>query len=130
MEKDFDTWNDVKKQLDVRDLAPSFRERQVWWCSIGMNIGFEMYGKGEMYTRPVLVVRKFSKRSFFGVPMTSRRKDIPGHFPTHFRGTSGAAKLEQLKLFDSKRLVKLMGYLPDDQYYGITEALRELFPKK
>jgi mRNA interferase MazF len=130
MEKEFDHWNGVKKALDKREQLPSFQERQIWWCSIGVNVGFEVYGKGKIYTRPVLVVRKFSKHSFFGVPMTSKRKTQPYHFPTFFKGTEGSAQLAQLKLFDSKRLMDLMGYLPDDQYNGILAALTALFHNK
>lgn len=129
MEKEFDQWNGVKKTLDKREQLPSFQERQVWWCSIGVNVGFEVFGKGEIYTRPVLVVRKFSKHSFFGVPMTSKRKTQPYHFPTVFKGTEGSAQLAQLKLFDSKRLRDLMGTLPDNQYNGILGALAGLFQK-
>lgn len=129
MEKNFDHWNKLKKKLDIRDASPSFQERQIWWCSVGMNVGFEVFGKGEVYTRPVLVVRKFSKCSFFGVPMTSKRKTQPYHFATTFKGTEGSAQLAQMKLFDSKRLIDLMGYLPEAQYDNIIEEIQRLFHK-
>ncbi|MEM6429496.1 MAG: hypothetical protein AAF708_09680 [Deinococcota bacterium] len=39
--RNFDTWNDYKKQLDTRKDAPRFNEREIWWCSLGANVGFD-----------------------------------------------------------------------------------------
>ena len=64
MPDDFDKWNNKKKQLHVRTNAPTFKEREVWWCSLGANIGTEQNGKGQNFTRPVLVLRKFSTSQF------------------------------------------------------------------
>lgn len=63
----FDKWNAVKKKLQDETRVRYFRERQVWWCSIGQNLGSESYGKGETFTRPVLVFKKLSGEIFFGV---------------------------------------------------------------
>lgn len=53
----------------LRDERPSklFNEGEIWWCSIGMNIGVEIYGKGGRFTRPVLIFKKFTANSFLGV---------------------------------------------------------------
>ena len=45
----FDEWNEVKKQLNVRDPTTYFKEGAVWYCSIGVNIGREIDGKHENY---------------------------------------------------------------------------------
>ena len=47
MNKDFDSWNEAKKGLDSYDVFLPIKEGEVWWCSIGMNIGIEMCGKGQ-----------------------------------------------------------------------------------
>ena len=44
-----------KKQLHKRKTAPRFKEREVWWCKIGLNVGVEQDGKGNNYTRPILI---------------------------------------------------------------------------
>lgn len=41
MEKDFQGWHQVKEKLDLLKNPPTFQEREIWWCSIGMNIGYE-----------------------------------------------------------------------------------------
>jgi hypothetical protein len=45
MEKDFDSWNTKKKEIDSRQgEVPFFKEGEVWWVHFGLNIGFEMNG--------------------------------------------------------------------------------------
>ena len=41
MEKDFDGWNETKKQIHGRHDAPFYHERELWWCTLGVNVGFE-----------------------------------------------------------------------------------------
>ena len=44
MEKDFDGWNKLKKEIDIRN--PIYvSERDVWFCSVGINVGSEQSGK-------------------------------------------------------------------------------------
>ncbi len=43
--KYFDEWNNVKKKLHYsKHNPPLFKERDIWWVSVGTNIGFEEYG--------------------------------------------------------------------------------------
>ena len=49
MNKDFDSWNEVKKGLDSYDVFLPIKEGGVWWCSVGMNVGIEMCGKGWLF---------------------------------------------------------------------------------
>jgi hypothetical protein len=45
--KDFDGWNETKKRTDSRRGAPFYHEREVWWCTLGVNVGSEENGSGE-----------------------------------------------------------------------------------
>jgi len=46
--KDFDAWNVKKKLTDTKmSSAPFFKERDIWWMSIGLNVGYEEDGKHE-----------------------------------------------------------------------------------
>ena len=71
MQKDFDTWNLQKKQINNKHRRITFHEREIWWCSLGLNIGFEQDGKNYLYERPVLVIRKFNKHTLWILPLTS-----------------------------------------------------------
>src|SRR3989339_695352 len=105
MTKDFDGWHPLKKQLDAKTGLPTFKEREIWWCSVGVNVGFELYGKGQVFTRPVLVIRKFGASTFFGAPLTTSIK--PGYYriPYILQGKQGFVVLDQTRTYDARRLV-------------------------
>lgn len=126
MEKDFDQWNTVKKKLDSRERGRTFNEREVWWCSVGLNIGFEVFGKNQFYNRPVLVLRKFSKFTFLGIPLTSKIDKRPFRFSINLNGKSSNVILDQARCFDSRRLLNLEGVLTDKQFIAIKETYRNL----
>lgn len=41
MKKDFNSWSQLKQKIDSQEKFPYFEEREIWWCSIGLNIGHE-----------------------------------------------------------------------------------------
>jgi mRNA-degrading endonuclease toxin of MazEF toxin-antitoxin module len=41
MFKDFINWIQYKIYLNARPKYPKFKEGEIWWCSIGVNIGSE-----------------------------------------------------------------------------------------
>ena len=73
--KDFDSWNTQKKKIDEKQTYPTVNQREVWWCSVGLNVGNEENGKGEFFRRPILIIRKFDKYTCLGVPLTTKIKD-------------------------------------------------------
>jgi mRNA interferase MazF len=74
MSKKFDKWNDLKQKLHYSKKEIIFKNRDIFWASIGINIGFEQDGKGKIFSRPVLVVKKFNNNIFFGIPLSSQIK--------------------------------------------------------
>lgn len=74
----FDEWNEVKKKLDKKTGNSLFREGQIWWCSVGQNVGSETYGKGKIFARPVLVFKRLSAQLFIGIPLTTKQKKEHG----------------------------------------------------
>ena len=51
--KYFDKWNEVKKELDSFLRLHRVKEDEVYWCSLGENIGDEESGKGDRHRRPI-----------------------------------------------------------------------------
>ena len=45
--KDFDAWNQIKKATDavLDESRPYFRDGEIWWVRLGLNVGYETYGK-------------------------------------------------------------------------------------
>jgi len=123
MEKNFDEWNSLKKKLNKLGKSPFFNEREIWWCSIGFNIGTEMYGKGKTFTRPVLILTKYSKDSFLGVPLSTKIKDRFGYYKFSFEEAEICAALHDIKKIDGKRLGKKMGKLSEAKFKNIKNEL-------
>jgi len=121
-----DAWNEVKKELDNLDNKVFFKEREIFWMSIGENIGFEQNGKGEIFSRPVLIVKKFSKNIFYGIPLSTKIKEGSFFYTFTFQSKMSNALLVQGRLFDSKRLENKMGMIDKDEFKRLKIKLREL----
>lgn len=127
MEKDFDSWHQLKTQLDSMEKAPLFQECEIWWCSVGVNVGYELYGKDDKFVRPVLILRKHSRYTFFGLPLTSKRKpERKEYYPLDFQKQQGSVILDQGRTFDCRRLIKKMGKIADTKVDIIREAFKEI----
>ena len=129
--KDFDGWNTLKQRLNGREdkSVPLIKEREIWWCSVGINVGHEADGHNELYNRPVLIIRKFSPKPFLGVPLTTKGKPNEYNLPIKFKGTTSYVMLSQLRLYDTRRIQNqksLLGTLPDEQFNAVKKALKEL----
>ena len=59
MQKKFIEWHCLKEVLQNKNTKVYFAEREVWYCSLGSNIGNEQDGKHQLFERPVLIYRKF-----------------------------------------------------------------------
>lgn len=128
MIKDFEKWNGVKQSLDLREKTPLFKEREIWWCSVGVNIGFEVLGKGEEFFRPVLILNKHNRHTFFGLPLGSaRKKGSIHHFPLDFNGRQGSVFITQGRTLSAKRLANRMGVLPEYTFEEIMQTFKDSF---
>lgn len=127
--KDFDTWNKKKKETDAKlsDRNLYIHEREVWWSSIGVNVGSEVDGKNENFERPVLVAKVISGGGFMGIPLTTKQK---GHryevSVQHERGTV-YANVSQLRFFSAKRLLRKVGVVDQASFATVLRRVRELF---
>ncbi len=128
MEKDFDLWNSKKKITDSAvHIPPLISEGDLWWCAVGENIGSETSGKGQGFTRPVLVLKKFGRVSFLGIPTTTRKQKGSWYICFKHKGIDEVAMLSQARIFSYKRLFSKMGTLDDNDFRNIKEAYRRLF---
>ena len=91
-----------------------------------MNIGHEENGKSQFFSRPVLVVRKFNKHLFFGIPLTTKIKENIYYHKINFKGEDQCAMLSQLKIFESKRMGSRMGDLPHGQFNEIRKRVAKI----
>lgn len=126
MKKDFDKWNDEKKKIQSELIPPFCHAREVWWCSLGVNVGFEQDGTGEHFDRPVVVIRGFNKSVFFGVALTGRKRKGMYYFPVgRIEEREASAILSQVRLIDTKRLVRKITMLNEAVFTELKEKLKK-----
>lgn len=128
MEKDFDRWNRRKKHIDARAGEILFHEREIWWCSLGINVGSEQDGISENFERPVLVIRNFNGQVLWVLPLTRTIKRSPFFYPLGDPTGDSAVVLSQLRLISSRRLVRKIRMLDEVQFNGVVRAVKNLFP--
>jgi len=109
MEKDFDNWHNKKKEAQNIEKRPLFSEGQVWWCSLGVNIGDKQDGKGENFTRPVLILKKFNRNICLVIPMSTQIKEHPFYHKIYFKGKYQSLLILQMRTIDTKRFKDKMG---------------------
>ena len=126
MSKDFDKWNNKKKEID-KEKPHFYREKDIRWCSLGINIGFEQDGTSKTHSRPVLIIRGFSLHVCLVVPLTTSKKKNPYHFSIGIvEGQEAFVILSQIRLIDTKRLQDRLLILEKDKFEQIKKAIRDL----
>ena len=118
-----DTWNALKQQLTSCATTKLFREQEIWWCSIGLNVGYEVYGKGPAFTRPVLIFKKRSRHTFLGIPMTTKLKEREDYHRIEFNGKPSALMFGEIRNLDARRLMDRMGKLSDTKFTAIANEV-------
>lgn len=106
--KDFDTWNTYKKEIE-RNQRIEYSEGDVWMISLGENVGCEESGKGRIYSRPIVVVKKFNKDFCLAIPLSTTNKEGLYYYKFSFKNGISNALLSQIKPVDSKRFAYRMG---------------------
>lgn len=127
MQKNFDQWNEHKKYMHVETERKFYHPREVWWCSLGVNVGFEEDGTGSEFERPVLILKGFSKEVCLIVPLTTSTKVNPYHVKVRIVDSREAfAIISQIRLIDTKRLSNKVGRLKEKKFEEIKKAVKGL----
>lgn len=126
MKRDYVSWYKIKAKLEAVQNGAQFSEREVWWASIGVNIGDEEDGKNGFFERPVLVVKKYNKGLFLAMPLSTAKKMSKFYYPISVGDEDGIALLSQGRVISSKRLQRRLGKITPAQYQGLIEAYAAL----
>ncbi len=120
-------WCKIKIFLLERSPSIFFKEGELWWCRIGMNVGHEIYGKGDSFKRPILILKKLSAVSFFGIPLTSQVKVGSWYVPVAHDGKKRTVILSQARVFDARRLTDRIGVLSQNEFQRIKTGFIEFY---
>ena len=129
-EKDFNKWNNQKKELDeITYVNVYFKEREIWWSKLGLNVGFEQDGKGDQFKRPILILKKFNKNVILVVPLTTKKK-MSKYYVECIVNKDAMFRMSiisQIRLIDSKRLVDKIGMINSVSFTEIKKQIRAFF---
>ena len=110
--KNFNTWHKLKIQIDskLEKQRLYFKEAEIWWINLGLNIGFEMNGKDKEFIRPIVIIKKYNQFSFLAIPLSTVKKENKYIFYIgKVDGKDAYANLSQIRNIDSKRLLRKVG---------------------
>ena len=131
--KDYDAWNEKKKSLNIRILSDDFfvLEGEIWWASLGINIGKEIDGKSGDFERPVLILLVINYDAIWILPITSTLRESDVYFyEIEFGGNISAVLLHQIRYISANRLLKLIGRIDERELVNIRERLIKIIQKQ
>ena len=128
MQKDFDLWNKVKKNIHSNEkYLPLYHKRQIRWCRLGVNIGFEQDGTGKEFSRPVLILKGLSRHVCIIIPLTTSTKINKYHVSIGMVGGQNASVIiSQIRLIDTKRLDQHIATLGKKTFELIQKTVKDL----
>lgn len=119
-------WAKVKVRLHLKESRFYFKERDVWWVSLGINVGSEENGKNEKFERPVLVLKKFNHDMFLSIPFTSQNQGHKYSFTLFYQKKETFLILSQIRLISSKRLIRKVRRIDKSEFFEIKTRLKNL----
>lgn len=122
-------WCKLKTALWKKQNKVVFKQGDIWWCSLGINLGEEMFGKGTKFTRPVLIFRKYDRFSFFAIPLTTKNKVGTWYCSFTHSGKPQTAQLAQGRVVSYKRIKELIGKIDSVDFDKVKEAFIALHKK-
>jgi mRNA interferase MazF len=126
--KRFFEWFGLKHRLhDIKHMPPLVSEREIWWTSIGENIGSEINGKSALFSRPVIILKKLSHGFYFVIPTTTQLREGSWYVPFSQKGKNMLACLHQARAIDFRRLSSRIGQVDGDDFERIKDGFRKLY---
>ena len=126
--KKFLEWMGVKERLHSVDAKPPLvSEGNLWWASIGENVGSEIDGKSRLFSRPVIVYKKLAHGFYFVIPTTTKIKEGSWYMQFRHKEKDMVACLHQARSIDFRRLSTKMGSLDDSDMKRLRASFGKLY---
>lgn len=122
-------WHKIKIaiQLTTDQGNLYFREKEIWWASIGSNLGHEEDCKNQKFERPVLILKKFNEHLILIVPLTSKVKEHSKYyFKFKLNNRASSVIISQIRIISSKRLIRKIDNLNNRNFYQIKRLVKGL----
>ena len=122
-------WFPVKEAKHNSDMKkiPKVTDGEVWWVAVGENVGVEINGKSEYFSRPAVVFKKLSHLGFMGIPLSTQNHNGSWYVQFRFQGKDVCAVLSQVRVFSTARLYNRLGQLDEKDLTKVKEAFLKLY---
>lgn len=121
-------WTKQKISIEACTRAPFFSERELWWVALGDNVGQEINGKSYRFTRPGLVLKKYSSKKCFILPTTTKlHSDRMDYVFVNCKDVHMAVILSQGRTISAKRLVSKIGTLSEEECGDVRYKFKNQF---
>lgn len=130
MYKDFDGWNVLKQAIHLDENTSRYlKAGQIWWCSLGVNIGIETDGKNDKFERPVLILRVFSNEHLVILPIRSNGDSASDYFFIIYNNERKPVyvSLTQVRTVSSRRLIRHIGSISASSLERLKDKFIKLF---
>jgi mRNA interferase MazF len=128
--KRFLEWISLKERLHGKTHNPPLVSQcEIWWASIGENVGSEVNGKSALFSRPVIVLKKLAHGFYFVIPTTTQKKQGSWYVSFQHQGKEMTVCLHQARSIDHRRLSSRLGKMDGDDFERVQEAFAKLYLK-
>ena len=126
--KRFLVWIGLKERLhEAHHSPPLVSDADIWWASVGENVGSEINGKSDLFSRPVIIYKKLAHGFYFVVPTTTQARQGTWFVPFRQKDKTMIACLHQARAIDYRRLSSKLGTIDDEDFDRVKEGFRMLY---
>jgi mRNA interferase MazF len=126
----FYDWIRLKITLNKNESKPPYvSEGDIWWAAIGQNVGSEIYGKSTLFSRPVIILKKFSDKFYFVIPASTSIKEGSWYASYTYKRRLFNACLHQARSIDYRRLYSKLGAVNEIDFIRIKTGFIDLYIK-
>ena len=126
--KHFLEWIGLKEKLhNAIHKPPLVSEREIWWASVGENIGSEIDGKNSLFSRPVIIFKKLAHGFYFVIPTTTKPREGSWYVSFRQQDKEMIACLHQARAIDHRCLSSKIGTLDDTDFARVRVGFKKLY---
>ena len=91
-------------------------------------MGSEQDGDGQLFLRPVVILRAFGANACLVIPLTTSTRQHPLRISVGIvDGREARANISQIRVVDTRRLAEKVGFLEKEVFVSLRKAVRGLF---
>ncbi len=125
--KKFSEWFQVKERLNEASPVTFCRAGEIRWVSFGVNVGSEIDGKGDSFTRPALIIHVSGTHVALVVPLTTQTKAIKGYIDLEWKQRKNMLCINQMRVVSQKRIFSRLSKVSNAKLQHVKEEIKQFY---